>query len=585
MLAPSSWGLPGRRMIDEMKRERGVKGRSESPVQQELKEALGAMTAEELREFLLGALERRDTEWKRTLADAVLECAARGRSRWIPRKPAGRVVEKAKEFAEAARRIGYADPVEVDEFLRQGSRAFLAGEFATAREVFETLLPPVADADINLDQYELVDEVLTVDIYNCAAQYLASVYLTTPLADRAQAVHMAMQNVEAIAAFSQPLQAMERTATSTLPELSAFIPRWLQYLEGQPSSRNECDGNRDRWLREAVLRGEGVAGLERIARKTKKPAALQAWCNALAQAGDWSGALSAYDAAVKMSRASHWRGMFLDGAALAAQQLGRPDADNRLKAAWLGAPSLVRLLRWLGAGNPTTGAVVGRAKRAVGKCPAKEGRQLGLLYVLTGDLEKAAALLTRAPGLGWSEANHPAHLLFPAFATFLTEGTEAELPPALLDGLRQKPREFPYAGWVDDESDEDADWDEDWNEDWDEAESRSQDGALPELACPSIMDLLEVAQPDKNIESASRRAMRKAMQTAVAKRADGILANKRRSYYAQVAALAACCLEISAAVGERDSAQAWLEALRKKYSRFYAFQGELKNALASVGRG
>src|SRR5436190_15968914 len=46
-------------------------------------------------------------------------------------------------------------------------------------------------------------------------------------------------------------------------------------------------------------------------------------------------------------RPSPWRGELLDGAALAAQQLRRSDVVQRLEAAWVGAPSLVRLLRWL----------------------------------------------------------------------------------------------------------------------------------------------------------------------------------------------------------------------------------------------
>ena len=76
--------------------------------------------------------------------------------------------------------------------------------------------------------------------------------------------------------------------------------------------------------------------------------------------------------------------------------------------------------------------------------------------------------------------------------------------------------------------------------------------------------------------------MFKAMQTATTKRAEGILGNKRRHHYADVAALVACCLELSRVVGERDSVVAWLDDLRKKYSRFPAFQEELKAALGST---
>jgi len=41
----------------------------------------------------------------------------------------------------------------------------------------------------------------------------------------------------------------------------------------------------ERWLREAVFRADGVGGLERIARKTKRPQACLAWSEALADLG------------------------------------------------------------------------------------------------------------------------------------------------------------------------------------------------------------------------------------------------------------------------------------------------------------
>ena len=45
---------------------------------------------------------------------------------------------------------------------------------------------------------------------------------------------------------------MERVATEPLPELDAFLPLWLARIEQEPSSENEWEGDRDRWLREAV---------------------------------------------------------------------------------------------------------------------------------------------------------------------------------------------------------------------------------------------------------------------------------------------------------------------------------------------
>lgn len=95
-------------------------------------------------------------------------------------------------FADAARRIAYADPDEVSDYHRRGTRAFLAGDHASARAVFEALLLPVARGDISLGQHEMVEEVLNVDLQVTVAQYVTNVYTTSPLGCRANAVYSAM---------------------------------------------------------------------------------------------------------------------------------------------------------------------------------------------------------------------------------------------------------------------------------------------------------------------------------------------------------------------------------------------------------
>jgi hypothetical protein len=518
------------------------------------------MTAEELRAFVRDALERLDDEPRGGLVDALLLRAAKGSSGWKPSGPSQRIVDEVRRFAEAAHRIGYADPNEVDDYLRQGTKAFFAGEHATARGVFEALLPAVGDGEIDLGHHEMIDEVLTVEVQECAAQYVASVYLTTPLEERSQALSAAMDAVQGVASFWQPIEQVERAATVHLPELDALLPRWVRFLEDQPASEDDWEGDRERWLREAVLRLEGVEGLERIARKTKRPEALQAWCDALVERGDWADALRAYDDATKLVADSHWRADFLDGAALAAQQLGRRDCAKRVEAAWLGAPTLLRLLRWLGAGSPSATTLAKRARDAIRRCPRKEGRQLGLLQVLTGDVQAAAKLLARAPGLGWSSEDHPGHVLFPAFAGLLAEGTRAKLAVELFASLQEAPHDPLDMG----------------RDDGDRAKAR------PKLSMPSIPELIAQARPTTSIDPKGRAAILEAMRAAATKRVDGILGNKRRRYYGHAATLVACCLELAPAAGRQKGGADWVHDLRARYARFSAFQKELENALASI---
>ena len=178
-----------------------------------------------------------------------------------------------------------------------------------------------------------------------------------------------------------------------------------------------------------------MAGLERIARKTKRPQACLAGCDALAERADWAGALRACDAAAALVGRSLWRGNLLDGAALAAQQLGRSDRSRRLEAAWRAAPTLTRLLRWLVADGHSSATVRRKAKKALALCPKRAGRQIGLLRVLLGDVAAAAALLSKAPGLGWSDPEHPGHAVFPLLALLLSDGTSGKVSDALVPEL------------------------------------------------------------------------------------------------------------------------------------------------------
>jgi hypothetical protein len=200
--------------------------------------ALEAMTAPELRAFVRGVLDDLDSAARTAIIDGLIARAAKGDAGWKPSRPSQRIVDAAKSFAEAARVVGYADPVDVSEHLRLGSKAFLAGDQASARDVFEALLPPIAVADIDLGQHELVDGVLGVDAHTCVAQYVTSVYTTTALADRAAAVHTAIEQVEGVSTLFNPIKDMEDVSAGALPDLEAFLPLWATRLRRRrPSIR------------------------------------------------------------------------------------------------------------------------------------------------------------------------------------------------------------------------------------------------------------------------------------------------------------------------------------------------------------
>jgi len=528
------------------------------PQDPDFSRALEAMTAPELRAFVRGVLDELDPDARTAIVDALIARAAKGRAGWKPSRPAQRIVDDATSFAEAARVVGYADPADVSEHLRLGGKAFFAGDHATARGVFEALLVPIAVADIDLGEHELVDEVLTVDAHTCVAQYVTSVYTTTPVTQRADAVLRAMEQVKGVSSLLNPIKEMEEVSAGTLPDLGAFLPLWATRLGRFRPAKDEWETDHERWLREAVFRVDGVTGLERIARKTKRPHACLAWCEALADAGRWPEALRAYAAAATLVGATDWRGQLLDGAALAAQQLGRTDMPRRLEAAWRGAPTLPRLLRWIASDGRTAATLRAKANRALTRCPKTAERQLGLLRVLVGDLPAAADALSKAPGLGWASEDHPGHLVFPLLAVLLANGTARKVSDTLLAELESTCRDLRAAF-----SDEDAD-------------------AKPTLPTPSIVALIHDVRASITVTGADRAVAIGAMRVAADKRVEGILGNSRRRHYGHAALLVASCLAFAPKSCEAQIST-WYMELRQQHLRRSAFRQELTRAFESLG--
>lgn len=228
------------------------------------------MSAPELRAFVRTVLDELEDEHRARVVDSLMARAANGDAGLKPNRPSSRIVGDARSFADAARDVGHADPSDVSEYLRLASRALLAGDHASARAVFEALLLPLATVDIDLGQHELVDDALSVDVHACIAQYVTSVYTTTPVGDRANAVFKTIEDVKGVGSLLNPIQDMEGVSAGTLPDLGSFLPRWVKRLGRLRPSKDEWESDEERWLREAVFRLEGVNGLEQLARRTKR---------------------------------------------------------------------------------------------------------------------------------------------------------------------------------------------------------------------------------------------------------------------------------------------------------------------------
>lgn len=245
---------------------------------------------------------------------------------------------------------------------------------------------------------------------------------------------------------------------------------------------------------------EGAAGLAKIARFGRRADDLRAWCGSLVEAGDWKAALAAFEEAAQLATDGNYvRGELLDGAALAAQELGRKRLSAWFERGWRGAPTMFRLRRWLGSARGKA-AIRKRAAEAAAACPKQAHCQRAFLHLVQAEFEPAAKLLAAAPGLGWSNGEHPGHLLFPLFHGLLGGDNPAWTPA------------FPGRGM-----------------EIHELEALTADPDAPRLAAPEVGDILQQAGIG-GIESArARKAVIAAMRKAAENRVAGVTEQKRRT--------------------------------------------------------
>jgi hypothetical protein len=202
--------------------------------------ALDTMSADALRAVVRHLLGELDGRAHGRLVNFLINRADRSGSGWVPAPLNVEQVAEVHDFMKAAIGVGQADPADVDRYLSLGSRAFLAKDYAAAHRIFGALLRPIGDAEIDLGQHEMVDEVLFVDTVECAAQYAVSVYMMTSAADRAGAVCAANEKRR-----RQYSHAAELVATCVACDGTTEAARWAAGLKAEyrrfPALRDGLD--------------------------------------------------------------------------------------------------------------------------------------------------------------------------------------------------------------------------------------------------------------------------------------------------------------------------------------------------------
>jgi hypothetical protein len=211
---------------------------------------------------------------------------------------------------------------------------------------------------------------------------------------------------------------------------------------------------------------------------------------------------------------------------------------------------MLRLRRWLGSASGRAN-LRKRAAEALEACPKQAHRQRAFLHVLLGDLEPAAKLLAAAPGLGWSDSEHPGHLLFPLFQRILGgKSVSLSASDARLAGRGM---------------------------DIDELELLTADRDEPRLAAPEIEQIIEQAGVGVVSEGKAREAVIESMRKAAERRVEGVTGKQRRRHYGHAASLVAIC----AAVDPSPATAKWVARLRDEHRRYPALRTELDRHLRS----
>ncbi|HLG56798.1 MAG TPA: hypothetical protein VI485_15780 [Vicinamibacterales bacterium] len=78
------------------------------------------------------------------------------------------------------------------------------------------------------------------------SQYVTSVYTTTPLSQRADALLNAMEPANGVSALLNPIKEMEDVSAGSLPDLSTFLPLWVKRLGRVRQSKDEWESEHTR---------------------------------------------------------------------------------------------------------------------------------------------------------------------------------------------------------------------------------------------------------------------------------------------------------------------------------------------------
>jgi len=482
---------------------------------------------------------------------------------------------------------------EIDALFQRTDAAFREGDLALAREAYHKLLHAVAAYqeegfdEEGFDDGETPELVGETDLGEAKARYLRALYETTELGERPAALLKAMQELQYVSGEPVGLPEVIGARRTPLPEREAFLDAWIELLGRDQPGPYGFDPEIRRLLFQAVRLHRGTDGLAELARRDgrRHPEAYRKWILALAEEDKTAEAIMAAQEALRdlppRGEVRAWIAEFI------AEDAGkRRDSSALLDArcdAFRAAPSTARLSALCEAAEPlgqlesvaraeTTGLramleVKSKRRNQEEEINVSEGhRLLALLHLLGGEIDEAISLAEHAAAVGWSGGEHPAPVVIPYLLVAATGGAEPASKTALADLWRGIDTSEPALPMWDLDADEDV-FDDEGEGEWPDDRSK----ALPVRLTPFLRNLLQQRTSDPE----QRERFLKAAWNISKRRVKAILEKKHRGAYARAATLVAAVAEAWIVAGEPGKGHSILEDIRRQYSRYYAFTGEI----------
>ncbi|MDP2182555.1 MAG: hypothetical protein Q8K99_08300, partial [Actinomycetota bacterium] len=411
-------------------------------------------------------------------------------------------------------------------------------------------------------------DILDTDLEETRLLYLQAAYRSAEPALRPFALMQAIDRFRYSVGTDLDLRRVAGAAPGPLPDLAGFLPSWIDLLR----SRNDRVGRY--LLREAVTLSGGTSAVAALAREEggNHPEAYVDWIGRLEEESDFGAmAEAATEGLARVPEDIVVRADIATGLVRAGERLG--DVSMQLtgrREAFRSRPSLSDLLHLLSLAE-LQGRHAEESAQAIARvrslseeqersrrgflcedCETQRSQaQEGLLpqaYLLSGRYEDAFGLCAGDSPLGWSYGGNPKGLLVPFFLMLLSCEPDSRIPGALERFWEQTMR---------------IQWGYSVDED---------------VASRFGMAAMEVIRSTRLSDDEATKYLPWCVEQT-GKRVDAIVGNKHRGSYGKAADLLMATAEVLAKKKARSDGDALITTYRQRYSRYPAFQGELRRAL------